>query len=58
LKKSDIKLKIDFKELEEQKERNFKERLAFIDWYVDWLKKTPNNVWSKAQNKVVEQYRK
>ncbi|MDP3742700.1 MAG: hypothetical protein Q8R15_05275 [Candidatus Micrarchaeota archaeon] len=51
-------LKIDFAELEEQKRRNFRERLKFIDWYAEWLKKTPNEVWSKAQNAVVEQFPK
>ncbi len=48
-------LKIDFEELEEEKRRNFKSRLEFIKWYTDWLKKTPNSVWSKVQKEVVEQ---
>ena len=30
---------INLKEHEEWKQQNFKDRLAFIDWYVDWLKK-------------------
>jgi len=45
--------KIDLKELEEEKERNRKERLKFIDLYAKWLKKTPNKVWSKQQNKFL-----
>jgi len=48
------KLKIDFEELEEQKRRNFQERLKFIDWYAEWLKKTPNAVWSKVQKNFIE----
>lgn len=50
------KLKVDLEELEEQKRKNFEDRLKFIDWYAEWLKKTPNAVWSKAQKAVVEQF--
>lgn len=42
-------LKVDLKELAKDKKRNFEERLRFIDAYVEWLKKTPNSVWSKQQ---------
>ena len=48
--------KIDLKELVEEKKRNFQQRLEFIDWYAEWLKKTPNKKWSKAQKVVVEQF--
>ncbi len=37
--------KINLKELDKQKEKNFKDRLKFIDLYVDYLKK--NNVFKK-----------
>jgi hypothetical protein len=47
--------KADLKELEEEKERNRKQRMKFIDLYADWLKNTPNTKWSKQQNIVVEQ---
>ncbi len=47
--------KADLKELEEEKIRNRKQRMDFIDLYADWLKKTPNKKWSKQQNKVIEQ---
>jgi len=40
-------MKFDPVELKKQKKRNFTERLAFIDQYVDWLKRTPNRVWSE-----------
>ena len=43
----------DLCELEEEKKRNFKQRLEFIDQYVAWLKKTPNKKWSKQQNKLL-----
>jgi hypothetical protein len=47
--------KADLRELKEEKERNRKTRMEFIDLYVDWLKKNPNTKWSKQQNVVVEQ---
>ena len=37
---------IDLEELKKLKEENFKDRLAFIDKYTEWLKKTPNRKWS------------
>ncbi len=30
---------VDLKAHEEWKKQNFKERLEFVDWYADWLKK-------------------
>lgn len=46
-------MKLDLKDLEADKRRNFEERLAFIDLYVEWLKKTPNKVWSKQHKEFV-----
>ncbi len=34
--------KIDLKELEEIKRKNFEDRLKFIEIYAEWLKKTQN----------------
>ncbi len=48
--------KKDLRELKEEKKRIFKERMRFIDLYTDWLKKTPNKVWSKQQNKLINNY--
>ena len=45
-------MNIDLKELRRQKRQNFRERLEFIDSYVAWLKKTPNEVWAKQQAKM------
>lgn len=45
--------KKDLKELEKEKKKNKEERLKFIDLYVEWLKKTPNKMWSKQQNKFL-----
>lgn len=44
--------KKDLKELEAEKKRNQRQRMEFIDLYTSWLKKTPNNIWSKQQNKL------
>lgn len=45
--------KINLKELEKQKKQNFKERLEFQDWYVEWLKKTSNAKWSSQQRSII-----
>lgn len=44
---------MDLEELKKQKEENFKERLEFMDMYVEWLKKTKNKEWSSQQNKLI-----
>jgi len=46
---------IDLEELRAQKDENFRDRLKFIDQYVDWLKKTPNKDWSRQQKTVIDQ---
>jgi hypothetical protein len=51
-----VLLKIDLKELEKDKNRNFKERLEFIDLYVKWLKRTPNKEWSRQQKELLDGY--
>ena len=44
----------DIEELKRDRKRNFEERLKFIDLYVEWLKKTPNRVWSRQQNELID----
>ena len=46
--------RVDLKELKKLKEDNFKERLEFIDKYVEWLKKTPNKKWSSQQKDIID----
>lgn len=46
--------KISFKELQEIKEQNFKDRLKFIEQYSKWVKKQPNKVWSSQQKKLMK----
>lgn len=45
--------KINLEELEAEKELNIKQRREFLRQYIDWLKKTPNKVWSRQQNKFL-----
>jgi len=45
--------KKDLKELEKEIASNRKQRMEFIDMYAEWLKKTPNKVWSRQQNKLL-----
>ena len=47
-------MKIDLEELEKDKQKSFQDRLKFIDEYVEWLKKTPNKVWSKQQKQMID----
>ena len=46
--------KIDLKELEEEMRLNRKQRMEFIDLYAEWIKKTPNKVWSKQHKKFLD----
>lgn len=41
------------KELEEEKERNFKQKIEFVRLYAEWIKKTPNREWSKQHSKFI-----
>ena len=45
---------IDLEELKKEKETNFMERLDFIDRYVEWIKSTPNKVWSKQHKDFID----
>jgi len=44
---------LDFKELKRQKKKNFEERLKFIDLWCDYIKKTPNKIWSAQQAELI-----
>ena len=45
-------VRVDLKELDLQKEKNFAQRLEFIQKYADWVKKQSNKEWSEQQNKL------
>jgi hypothetical protein len=44
---------IDLKELKKMKKRNFEERLKFIDMWCEYIKNTPNRVWSTQQAELI-----
>ncbi len=46
-------MKIDLKELEKEKEKNFKERLKFISYWVKFIKEHPDEEWSRQQNIII-----
>ena len=46
------KIKVDLKELEKEKEKNFEERLKFIDFWTRYIKKNPGK-WSSQQKFLI-----
>ncbi|MFH1200351.1 MAG: hypothetical protein V1708_04755 [Candidatus Micrarchaeota archaeon] len=44
----------DLKALKKNKEQNFRERLEFVRQYADWVKRTPNKVWSRQLAKMLD----
>ena len=46
--------KYDLNELAARKKQNAKERLAFIRWYAEWIRKTPNKIWSKVHAEFID----
>jgi hypothetical protein len=43
-------------ELEFEREANQRERLAFIHFYADWVKRVPNAVWSEDQAALIDSF--
>lgn len=48
---NDIEINLD--ELKKDKERNFQERLKFIDWWVKYMKNEEDKKWSEQQNNII-----
>ena len=44
---------IDLEELGKEMESNRLQRREFVRQYAQWLKKTPNKVWTKGQNRLL-----
>jgi len=38
------------------RERNREERLEFIRFYAEWVKKVPNEVWSRQQARLINSF--
>lgn len=43
-------------ELKYDRQENLKERINFIHYYVQWIKKTPNEIWSKQQAELIDSF--
>ena len=46
-------VEVNLEELKKDKEKNFQERLKFIDWWVEYMKKNSDAQWSVEQNRVI-----
>ena len=42
------------KEIEQDIQRNQAQRLEFVTQYAQWVKRTPNKVWSRQQREMVD----
>lgn len=47
-------VKVDLEELKRFKEQNAKERLEFIDFWVNYIKTHPDKKWSSQQNLLID----
>ena len=45
---------MDLGELEADRIRNRQQRLDFVVWYAQWVKRTPNSIWSKQQKDFID----
>ena len=46
--------KKDLREIDKEIESNRRQRMEFIDMYAEWIKKTPNKVWSRQHKKFLD----
>ena len=49
-------LPVIYMELKFDKKKNFEERLKFIHYYAEWVKKVPNEIWSKQQAELINSF--
>ncbi len=47
-------VRISLKEEEKERERNRQSNRAWIDAYVEWLRRTPNLEWSRQQRRLID----
>lgn len=47
-------MKLDLKKLNEEKERNFKERLDFVRFWAEYVKTHSDEEWSEQQNMLID----
>ena len=46
-------MKIDFEQLEKEKEKNKKQRLEFVKFWAEYIKKNKDEDWSEQQNIII-----
>ena len=47
-------MKIDLKELAEEGKRNAEQRLKFVKFWVDYMRKSSNKKWSSEQKEFID----
>ena len=47
-------MKINFEDIEKEKEANFKERLRFVKFWADYIKTHEDEDWSEQQNIIID----
>lgn len=47
-------IKIDTEELKKEKQKNFKDRIWFINYWADYIKDNPDEVWSEQQKLLID----
>ncbi len=45
---------INLSNVEEDRKKNFEQRLRYVEEYADWMKNTPNEIWSKQQKEMID----
>jgi len=45
--------KFNLKEIEKERKKNFKERLKFIEYWVNYIKTHSDKEWSSQQNELI-----
>ncbi len=46
-------MNINLEELEKEKQKNFEERLAFVELWANYIKNNSDEVWSEQQNLLI-----
>ncbi len=41
------------KDIDEDRARNEAQRVEFVVWYANWVKRTPNEIWSMQHKRMV-----
>lgn len=49
-----VKFNISARELKKNREEILAERFRFIDLWVDYIKNTPDKIWSRQQKKLID----